>query len=91
MGSFPQTSCKHNNEYEERLTHEILKKSRAQLYDEVIEHVSERVMCQFQQQFNSYCTRPQVSPPPESFMPPIDKINNHFVLSYELNICTLVI
>jgi len=40
---------------------------------------------QFTPKFNSYVIHPQVSSASEPFVPPIGKINNHFMISYELN------
>ena len=41
-------------------------------------------MRQFQQHFYGYGIRWQVTPQQEYFMPHIGKINNHFVLIYDL-------
>jgi len=41
--------------------------------------LTENVIRQFQEQFESYGIRPHLSPPPETFVPPIGKINNIFL------------
>ena len=66
-----QSLCRHNVDYEERLTEEIIRK------------VTGKVI----RQFESYGIRPHLDPPAElePFVPPIGKINNLFSISYELN------